>query len=803
MTKSERKGDALYYDSLPIMEEQMSKYLNFNFDADAPMEISFEILLRENNFLVLCPRKGFDDDKDILKRALAKGTDYDFDGRTLKLYTAYLRTLPRGRYSVFSAVFDRGQSIVFSIWSEAEAGALANETSLEVMDFGKFNDGDIKKDFKPEYFSSAKLTEEEGEINERLVGKVLTLSYDFSLKPRSVTAYFQSRARGIIQMKNPRAMMMWVHGDNSQNVLSMRLYNRSRATVNTENEIKINWSGWKQVYFSLPREVALPLANWEVVRLIRTEDGAPTGELKIAKICVTSQEVSKQDSMYIKTLPPTWESGPIVFDFHGIVKGAETLFKAQGANGYEPKAPLVLKCTGARDKKGKPLDFEMPELVFDERGEIASRIFTDPAFRGDAIFALRAVDANGASSDIKTLVSAPQDPSYTPLPTRIIRNITADPKTSVAFSYVTNTDTQESYLKIRKEGEKEELVVQSTVHYGREARESVSLFDTAVTLDREYLAHSVDISGLSPGSTYLCSLGSDGAWTKPFAIKTLSAKEGSFGAVLLPDAQCGHSTYYQKALCELVQNAKARAGDDVFVIALGDLINTATDLVEYEEVIGRCQKEFMTHAFAPTPGNHERDIHRRFANYVSHWNTPPCSLSEYRNLMYEFFVEDYHFISLPVGDELVAPEIINWFESTLAASRSKWKVVIMHSPPYGAKSLESCARNALVPIMDKYDVDLCLSAHEHIYVRSSMRRGERVETGQGVLYLTLGTAGPKAYEGCANPWQDYVYGDKYEERYFGKRTDRTNAVAKFSPSCLEVDVAMTSGRVVDRIRLQK
>ncbi|GIW25173.1 metallophosphoesterase [Meiothermus sp.] len=75
-----------------------------------------------------------------------------------------------------------------------------------------------------------------------------------------------------------------------------------------------------------------------------------------------------------------------------------------------------------------------------------------------------------------------------------------------------------------------------------------------------------------------------------------------------------------------------------------------------------------------------------------------------------------------------------WLEAVLKASKAPWKIVTIHRPLYssglhgGARSL----RQALEPLLTRYQVDLVLAGHEHSY--------ERLEA-QGIVHITAGGGG--------------------------------------------------------------
>ena len=80
------------------------------------------------------------------------------------------------------------------------------------------------------------------------------------------------------------------------------------------------------------------------------------------------------------------------------------------------------------------------------------------------------------------------------------------------------------------------------------------------------------------------------------------------------------------------------------------------------------------------------------------------------------------------------PAQIAWLERTLAASTERWRIVVLHHPPYSAGYQGSSmdARRAFAPLFERFGVQLVLSGHDHDYQRS--------EPINGVTYVVTGAA---------------------------------------------------------------
>lgn len=77
-----------------------------------------------------------------------------------------------------------------------------------------------------------------------------------------------------------------------------------------------------------------------------------------------------------------------------------------------------------------------------------------------------------------------------------------------------------------------------------------------------------------------------------------------------------------------------------------------------------------------------------------------------------------------------------WLESSLSASKAKWKIAVFHHPIYSSGKQHGSAtglRKRLEPLFTRYRVNVAFSGHDHIY--------ERTKPQQGIQYFVSGAGG--------------------------------------------------------------
>lgn len=151
----------------------------------------------------------------------------------------------------------------------------------------------------------------------------------------------------------------------------------------------------------------------------------------------------------------------------------------------------------------------------------------------------------------------------------------------------------------------------------------------------------------------------------------------------------------------------------------------------------------------PSPGNHDYSptannyrIEDPLSAYFNIFSVPtkgevggvPSGSKAY----YSYDYANIHFVSLDsYGREEMDKRLFSkdsqqmiWLEKDLKANKQKWTIAFWHHPPYTMGSRNSdteeelrLLREGVVPLLEKYKVDLVLNGHSHVYERSQMIKG--------------------------------------------------------------------------------
>jgi 3',5'-cyclic AMP phosphodiesterase CpdA len=123
------------------------------------------------------------------------------------------------------------------------------------------------------------------------------------------------------------------------------------------------------------------------------------------------------------------------------------------------------------------------------------------------------------------------------------------------------------------------------------------------------------------------------------------------------------------------------------------------------------------------------------------------------------------------------PDQRAWLDDTLAGATERWRIVVVHHPPYSAgyqgSSLD--VRLAFSPLFERYGVQLVVSGHDHDYQRS--------EPIGGVTYVVSGGAagtrrtGEEDFTAVSFSWHHFVELAVFPDRLVVRAINQDRRVA--------------------------
>ncbi len=254
--------------------------------------------------------------------------------------------------------------------------------------------------------------------------------------------------------------------------------------------------------------------------------------------------------------------------------------------------------------------------------------------------------------------------------------------------------------------------------------------------------HEIPLANLLPNTKYFYQVScatADG--------KALKGKPGTFGtAVDATDAYSfcviGDTQRNPAATTRVAKVMWERRPN--FVLHMGDVVDDGAAKWQWTgDLFKPCQELFARVPVYPCIGNHEKN----HAQYYKYFSLPK---PEY---YYSFVYGNAEFFSLDTNKS-VAPDSpqYEWLDKALAKSTAKWKVCYHHHPCYssdsddygdtwkGKSSFGAPRHKVLLTLYEKYNVDLVMNGHIHLYERTHPVKGGKVDP-KGVVHITSGGGG--------------------------------------------------------------
>jgi len=146
-----------------------------------------------------------------------------------------------------------------------------------------------------------------------------------------------------------------------------------------------------------------------------------------------------------------------------------------------------------------------------------------------------------------------------------------------------------------------------------------------------------------------------------------------------------------------------------------------------------------------------------------------------------------------------------WLEEKLKASTAKWKFVAHHHAPYsadeddygnsweGPTDLGDKKIREIVPLYEKYGVDMVFFGHLHTYQRTMPIEANKVSEQNGVIYIQAGGAGGNLEDFA--PTRAWFSAKTYRGHHY--------CTVAVNGSSLSFKMYDTEGRLKDFLELRK
>jgi len=269
----------------------------------------------------------------------------------------------------------------------------------------------------------------------------------------------------------------------------------------------------------------------------------------------------------------------------------------------------------------------------------------------------------------------------------------------------------------------------------KSSNENLKIIEAKTTL------HRMTIDGLAPGCTYHYCVRSGMLWSPEYTLQTAPAANAGFKFAVWGDSHVGVE------INERLSDLAIQSGAELLV-QTGDAVSHGANKSEWIDSFFEPMRNFVcSHPVYLAAGNHE---------YGGYWDS-------YRSELYEYYLGfpdsstwfsvaygDAYFIFLdpnknsPPFDIPPDSEQYAWLLNELNSLEFRnaiWHFMLFHQPPYseswggGYYDGEPELRKHIVPLLEKYPIDILFSGHTHAYERG------RYPKDTGPVYIITGGAG--------------------------------------------------------------
>lgn len=395
--------------------------------------------------------------------------------------------------------------------------------------------------------------------------------------------------------------------------------------------------------------------------------------------------------------------------------------------------------------------------------------------------------------------------SYAPLKDKIPSNIlfgtAEDTKTEKSISWMSNPLTSEDKVivqyimksKYNSKGLLEKKI--NTKEIEGKYNNLTFSGSSDINLNGIVRSNKAKITGLEPGTAYMCRVGDGENWSEFMEFTTLDDKE-NMKFIILGDTQSSTEEGLSE-LDKILNIIENEHSDSDAVIHLGDFIDDSSLFNQWDFITSLFGKYSKANSIdmINVLGNHEYMGDPDADKAKSIFNTPTNGIKENISGVYSVDYNDVHFsvISFTSDKELLKKEL-DWLKEDVKNSDKKLKVLLTHQPPYytnpdGGNGL---IKEMLSPVVEELGIDLVFSGHDHAYGRTKKLKNG-IEDKNGTIYIVGGTTGPKHYQ-AVNDGSFEVYNDENTAIY---------TILEFNKGDIRIIAKKPDGTIVDDFNLDK
>ncbi len=289
--------------------------------------------------------------------------------------------------------------------------------------------------------------------------------------------------------------------------------------------------------------------------------------------------------------------------------------------------------------------------------------------------------------------------------------------------------------------------------------------------------HSLELTGLEPGTTYVWNFNEGGVEARA-SFTTAPATNAPFTFIVFGDTRTRHEVHRKAEERVIAEKAS-------FVLHTGDMVSNGFKLEEWDQFFEIERDLLGSVPFYPTPGNHEQNVPAFFKYF---------SFPGGNGHRYSFNWGSVHVAAIDTNEIGDSPQVkttfldeeVEWLRQDLTRNKKALTFVFMHHPLYTAVA----SRNAhaadlaakIEPVLRAGGVTAVFAGHDHNYQH---------HVKDGMHFIVTGGGGAPLYD--VKPIPEVTIKALKTDNYVRVRVDGSTA---------KVDAFDLDGNTIDTFDLR-
>ncbi len=250
-----------------------------------------------------------------------------------------------------------------------------------------------------------------------------------------------------------------------------------------------------------------------------------------------------------------------------------------------------------------------------------------------------------------------------------------------------------------------------------------------MTVERDVYRHVIELTNLEPDTTYYYRIGDAelGYWSQTGTLKTAAGDDSAFTFFHFTDTQSVIEDQYN-VWAELLDDALTVYPDSDFIVHTGDFVDHGDNFLQWKWGLNAASDNLLNMPLMPTAGNHEAYGTYAIDNYFS-LSDGNVAIPQYTDtgVYYSYDYNNAHFIVLNTNDQnedgALSDKQVKWLQKDVAETDADWIIMQMHASVFSQGSHYAdddieALRKQLLKLMLDLDIDIVLSGHDHVYLRT-------------------------------------------------------------------------------------